>query len=89
MKGFLRERRTRADETADRATSETDEMETQGAAERGAVDGFDDDFSSAELQEFLDADRYDVPADPVFKERLRETLWQMVKRMRRDGPGDS
>jgi hypothetical protein len=37
------------------------------------------DFTPEELQEFLDADELEVRADPVFKERLREKLWSMVR----------
>ena len=32
----------------------------------------------AELEEFLEADDAGIQADPVFKERLRRTLWRMV-----------
>ncbi|MAJ61355.1 MAG: hypothetical protein CBC48_16250 [bacterium TMED88] len=32
----------------------------------------------AELEEFLAADGAGVQADPIFKERLRRTLWRMV-----------
>jgi hypothetical protein len=32
-----------------------------------------------ELLEFLEADADPVPADPEFRERLRERLWGMVK----------
>ena len=32
----------------------------------------------AELEEFLAADGAGVEADPIFKERLRRTLWRMV-----------
>jgi hypothetical protein len=32
-----------------------------------------------ELRDFLSADGKDVGADPVFKERLRETLWKLVE----------
>ena len=32
-----------------------------------------------ELRDFLSADGQDVGADPVFKERLRETLWKLVE----------
>jgi hypothetical protein len=31
-----------------------------------------------ELREFLEADHLDVPADPGFKERLRQKLWELV-----------
>ena len=39
-----------------------------------------------ELRDFLSADGQDVGADPVFKERLRETLWKLVED--RYGTGD-
>lgn len=32
-----------------------------------------------ELRDFLSADGTDVNADPVFRERLRETLWKIVE----------
>jgi hypothetical protein len=32
-----------------------------------------------ELQEFLEGDILEVPADPAFKERLRQSLWEMVR----------
>ncbi len=38
----------------------------------------DDAADDAELLEFLAADLDPVPADPVFRERLREQLWEMV-----------
>ena len=38
--------------------------------------GFDPD----ELREFLAADIMDVPVDSAFKERLRELLWEMVRK---------
>lgn len=41
--------------------------------DEGAVD-----FTMDELREFLEGDRLDVRADPVFKERLRRKLWDMV-----------
>ena len=37
------------------------------------------DFTLDELREFLEADLIDVRADPVFKERLRRRLWEMVQ----------
>ena len=42
----------------------------------------------AELLEFLAADVDPVPADPVFRERLREELWEMVVSEGRRTPGD-
>lgn len=41
-----------------------------------------------ELQEFLEADRVEVRADPQFKERLREKLWEIVRQRRRLWRGD-
>ena len=38
-----------------------------------------DEFSTEELREFLEANRNPVPADPIFKERLREKLWKMLE----------
>jgi hypothetical protein len=32
-----------------------------------------------ELKEFLEGDILEVPADPKFKERLRQSLWEMVR----------
>ena len=37
------------------------------------------DFSIEELREFVSADLYDVPADPQFKEELRERLWGFLR----------
>ncbi|MCR9097358.1 MAG: hypothetical protein NXI30_24330 [bacterium] len=42
----------------------------------------------AELLEFLAADVDPVPADPAFRERLREELWEMVVSEGRRMPGD-
>jgi len=41
-----------------------------------------------ELEEFLEADRLEVRADPRFKERLRERLWEIVRQRRRLWRGD-
>ncbi len=38
------------------------------------------DFPIEELREFLSADLFEVPADPGFKERLREQLWSFLRR---------
>lgn len=51
-----------------------------------------EEFTSEELAEFLEADDADdVYADPAFKERLRETLWNLVvdlaESRRRSGSG--
>jgi len=84
VKGFLREPSSR-DGTVVADSGATTSKAEQVPVDR--IDATDDDFTAAELQEFLEADGYDVPADPVFKEQLRETLWEMVRRMRREGGG--
>jgi len=38
------------------------------------------EFSTEELLEFLEADHAPDTADPAFRERLREDLWQLVQR---------
>ena len=37
------------------------------------------DVTIEELREFLEADLFDVPVDPEFREQLRERLWDLVK----------
>jgi hypothetical protein len=38
------------------------------------------EFTTEELQEFLEADQYPIEADPLFKEQLREKLWKLLQR---------
>ena len=38
------------------------------------------EFTTEELLEFLEADHAPVEADPDFRERLREELWEIVSR---------
>ena len=45
------------------------------------------EYTTEELQEFLEADGNAVPADPIFKERLRERLWKMLEERRASVPG--
>jgi hypothetical protein len=53
-------------------------------SEREALNEDTMDFTMDELREFLEADHYDLSADPEFKERLREKLWDLVQsRLRR------
>ena len=41
-----------------------------------------------ELRDFLEGDVFEVPADPKFKERLRQHLWEMLRlRFRRRSSG--
>lgn len=62
-----------------------------GAFESGEAETLDDatsnDFTSAELREFLAADHLETYADPGFKERLRKILWTFVRK--RYGSGSS
>jgi hypothetical protein len=37
------------------------------------------DISIEELREFLEADLFEVPVDPEFKEQLRKKLWDLVQ----------
>lgn len=37
------------------------------------------EFTEDELREFLEADLLGVPADPEFKERLKQRLWELVQ----------
>ena len=46
------------------------------------IDEIAAEFSTEELQEFLEADRAPVQADPIFKERLREKLWNLLEEQR-------
>ncbi|MCH2184415.1 hypothetical protein MK280_00925 [Myxococcota bacterium] len=50
-----------------------------------SLPGLEDEESidPAELEEFLAADEGGVQADPIFKERLRRTLWRMVSQRQR------
>ncbi len=41
------------------------------------------EFSTEELLEFLEADQRPDTADPVFRERLREQLWETLESNRR------
>ena len=57
----------------------------QGAAEKAGretlvIEEIAAEFSTEELLEFLEADQRPVDADPAFRERLREELWELVRR---------
>jgi len=43
------------------------------------VDQAGTEVTMEELREFLEGDLLDVPADPEFKERLRQKLWEIVR----------
>ncbi len=48
--------------------------------ERQVIDEIASEFSTEELLEFLEADQRPSEADPAFRERLREELWQLLQR---------
>jgi hypothetical protein len=59
-------------------------------SESEAMDEAVTEFTVDELREFLEADQLPVPADPEFKERLRQRLWALVSAraaQRRDPEG--
>ena len=67
---------TRAGSTSGRISGDLNPIaDPQG--EPGACDA--SGLGPGELREFLSADRVVVPADPVFKERLRRKLWRMIR----------
>lgn len=51
-------------------------------SENPSIDGAAE-VTIEELEEFLEADRVEVHANPQFKERLREKLWEIVRQRRR------
>ena len=67
----------RAERAPDRAP---DRSEEKGWQRREVIDEIAAEFTTEELQEFLEADLYPIDADPAFKEQLRETLWKLVQR---------
>ena len=70
MKGYIPGRRSGGIRRDVAASSEL-EQELQ--------EEFAMDFTPDELHEFLAADLMEVPADPDFKERLRNKLWSLVR----------
>lgn len=67
----------RAERAPDRAP---DRREQKGWQRREVIEEIAAEFTTEELQEFLEADQYPIDADPVFKEQLRETLWKLLVR---------
>ncbi len=50
-----------------------------GREQRQVIHEIAGEFTTEELQEFLEADLHPAEADPVFKESLRLRLWQLVQ----------
>ena len=63
--------------------------ELSGLQEREVTEEIAAEFTTEELQEFLEADRYPIEADPLFKEQLREKLWKLLQRRIKAVPEDS
>jgi hypothetical protein len=68
-----------------RAARGGESFEMTGDRSRRAMNEGAMEFTVEELREFLEGDVLNVRADPEFKERLRRTLWDMV-RARRSQP---
>jgi hypothetical protein len=62
---------------AGRAMERTEEG---GLREREVIDEIGAEFTTEELQEFLEADKHPIEADPLFKEELRQKLWKLLQR---------
>ena len=62
-----------------------------GSREQRGVRELSAEFTTEELEDFLRADQLPEQADPDFKERLREELWETVQNLygpnRRDRSG--
>lgn|GEM_PF-3144444 len=59
----------------------------QEAPRERALKEMTTEFTTQELQEFLEGDLYPTQADPAFKEALRRKLWSLVQERHR-GPAD-
>jgi len=47
-----------------------------------------DDIDPDELRDFMSADWVDVKADPLFRERLRQKLWKMLRASHEGSEGE-
>jgi hypothetical protein len=65
------------------------QRERAGLQGREVIEEIAAEFTTEELQEFLEADQYPVEADPAFKEELREKLWKLVQRSLQESSEDS
>ena len=83
---FVPRWRKKTDRAADRAKERRDESVAQ---EREVIEEIASEFTTEELQEFLEADRHPIEADPVFKKQLREQLWSLLQRKLRESSGSS
>ena len=73
--------------TAARSVAASGTSSSRSEVELEVTDENEMDFPIEELREFLSADFFEVPADPNFKQGLRDKLWQMLQsRTAGDGP---
>ena len=63
--------------------------EESGLREREVIEEIAAEFTTEELQEFLEADRHPIAADPLFKEELRRKLWKLLQSNIQRPSGDS
>jgi hypothetical protein len=64
-------------------------LDTSAERNQEMVDEAMAELTIEELQEFLQADLLDVPVDPVFKEQLKQRLWELVQAQVRGKHGSS
>ncbi len=79
-------RTTREEGATDRGTGQRERSRLQ---EHEVIEEIASEFTTEELQEFLEADRYPIEADPLFKEQLREKLWRLLLRNIQTPPSDA
>jgi hypothetical protein len=53
--------------------------EESGLREREVIEEIAAEFTTEELQEFLEADGLPIEADPLFKEELRQKVWELLQ----------
>jgi hypothetical protein len=63
--------------------------EASGLQEREVIEEIAAEFTTEELQEFLEGDQYPIEADPLFKEQLREKLWKLLQSRLQTEPDDA
>jgi hypothetical protein len=66
--------------TGESAAAIAAESDPGSAGVAEGIEVADVSFTNEELREFLEADTAGDLADPEFKERLRQKLWEMVQR---------
>jgi hypothetical protein len=66
-----------------------DRREQKGWQRREVIEEIAAEFTTEELQEFLEADLYPIEVDPAFKEQLREKLWRLLQSNRQSTSDDS